>query len=431
MMAARLGSNLYEIATQGGYGEPLQGDSRFRAFQLAQEVLRGQRNHIILFDEVEDVFRISDRDDDPWNRGNRTGMKGWINRLLETNQVPAIWITNAIDSIDSAFRRRFDFVLEVGVPPRSVRGKILERYLEGLPISEQVKTNLAEHPALSPAVVERAAKVVRAALHSGSMLDADTALTRSVGNTLEALGYPRQVQSPCNFETEYRPDLLHTDCSLTEVRQGLTATGQARLCFYGPPGTGKSAFARHLSEVLDRPLIIRRASNLLSPYLGVTERLMSRMFNEARDEGAVLLLDEADSFLRDRTQARNSWEVTQVNEMLTQMESYQGIFIASTNLLDSLDAASLRRFDARIHFGFLRAEQAWEMFCQTAQQLHVPVDPGVSSAVRALGLVTPGDFATLVRQARVRPITDSADLLTRLRGECEAKEGGRRRAIGF
>ena len=74
------------------------------------------------------------------------------------------------------------------------------------------------------------------------------------------------------------------------------------------------------------------------------------MFREAATEKAVLLLDEADSFLADRKSARSSWEVTQVNEILQQMENFSGVFICATNLVTSLDAAALRRFTFKIKF---------------------------------------------------------------------------------
>lgn len=61
--------------------------------------------------------------------------------------------------------------------------------------------------------------------------------------------------------------------------------------------------------------------------------------------------------MRDRTGARRSWEVSQVNELLTQMEAFEGIFVASTNLIDTLHAASLRRFDFDVKFGYLTREQ--------------------------------------------------------------------------
>ncbi|MCK7578802.1 MAG: ATP-binding protein [Chromatiales bacterium] len=73
--------------------------------------------------------------------------------------------------------------------------------------------------------------------------------------------------------------------------------GTARLCFYGPPGTGKTAFAEVLAEALDRELVARQASDLLSPYVGETEHNLARLFREIDPRHSVLLLDEVDSFL--------------------------------------------------------------------------------------------------------------------------------------
>jgi hypothetical protein len=71
-----------------------------------------------------------------------------------------------------------------------------------------------------------------------------------------------------------------------------------------------------------------------------------------------LLLDEADSFLQDRRGAQRTYEVTEVNEMLQGMERYNGIFICTTNLLDRLDQAALRRFTFKIRFKPLAARNA-------------------------------------------------------------------------
>jgi len=68
-----------------------------------------------------------------------------------------------------------------------------------------------------------------------------------------------------------------------------------------PPGTGKSLLARHAADELGKPLILKRASNLLDKYLGETERRIAAMFEQARDEDAVLVPDEADSFIADRS----------------------------------------------------------------------------------------------------------------------------------
>ena len=261
--------------------------------------------------------------------------------------------------------------------------------------------------------------------------DVGKLLTRMVGQTLEAMGGGMKTMPSSAEGLSYRPELLQVDCDLEGVVHGLKERASGRLCLYGPPGTGKTAFGRYLSEVLDRPLLVKRASDLQSPYIGVAEKNMAKMFDEATSEGAVLLLDEADTFLQERQRAQRSWEISQVNEMLTQMESFEGIFIASTNLMESLDAASLRRFDLKIHFEYLKSQQAWGLFLDLAKRVGLVDCEPAHPALTNLKLLTPGDFANVLRQSRLRPIADAEDLVNRLRSECEAKPTGRKRAVGF
>ena len=91
-----------------------------------------------------------------------------------------------------------------------------------------------------------------------------------------------------------------------------------------------------LADQLGMDLMLKKASDLISPYMGMTEQNFARTFRMAARENALLMIDEVDSFLQDRRGAQRSWEVTEVNEFLTQMESFPGIFIASTNLIDNL-----------------------------------------------------------------------------------------------
>ena len=155
------------------------------------------------------------------------------------------------------------------------------------------------------------------------------------------------------------------------------------------------------------------------------------MFKQAHQEGALLLLDEADSFLRERQSAKNSWEVTAVNEMLTQMERHEGLFVCSTNLMDRLDAASLRRFALKIKFDYLKPEQRWQLFVAQAETLPQQ-EVSCRAQLNRLNQLTPGDFATVRRQAALLNIPLTADeLLQRLTLECRAKGESAHRQIGF
>ncbi|WP_170020359.1 ATP-binding protein [Campylobacter sp. RM16190] len=205
----------------------------------------------------------------------------------------------------------------------------------------------------------------------------------------------------------------------------------ARICLYGVPGTGKSAYAKFIAKSLRRSIIIKKGSDLLSMWVGGTEQNIAEAFKEAKSKKAVLVFDEVDSFLQDRSMAARSWEITQVNEMLVQMESFDGIFIATTNLIDNLDKASLRRFDLKLEFGYLLPNQALNLFKKECALLKVKFDENIAKKVSNLDSLAPGDFASVRRQAKFRPIKNGDDFYERLEQEVALKNEDKNAKIGF
>jgi transitional endoplasmic reticulum ATPase len=407
-------------------------DDRLSAYRISQSLLARREDCAILFDEIEDIF--PDHGDLLLgNKTLRTGKKAWINKLLEQNEVPAFWVSNSVSQIDRAFLRRFDYVLELGLPPRSVRKGVLEKHLTDLPVREACIERMAGNAYLTPATIERAAKIV-AHLQHAEPPQVEGALERVIGNTLEVMGLPRQTNDYPPSVTDYSLRFLNPDVDLEQLAQGLRRNPTARLCLYGPPGTGKTGFGHYLANELDKPLLKMHASTLLNKYVGGTEKNLLRMFRMAKYEDAVLLLDEADSFLQDRTGATHRWEVSLVNELLVQMESFDGVFIASTNLMDSLDPACLRRFDFKIRFDYLDPDGAWEIFRQVLKDHGHRIGKPATwrRRLQALTNLTPGDFANAVRQYRLsKEPMDANRLFAALEKECLAKPGVSRRAIGF
>lgn len=425
-----LDSNLYEVNI-GNDDAPFSKPKRVRAFQLAQQVLARQKNAILLFDEIdsllEENFSFFIRDDDSLN------LKAWINRNLENNPVPAIWVANDIRFAESAFIRRFDIVFHLEHPPRSTRLKILSHSLQDIPVRQQWLERLADNKHIAPAVIARAARVIRCQQQQPPE-QIEKKLEQLLESTLTAMGYPRQPVIQTQSQLEYRLGAVNPDHDLSGVIQGLQRQGEGRLCLYGPPGTGKTEFGHYLARKLDKPLLVKRSSDLLGPYVGETEANIAKMFQEASYEEAVLLLDEADSFLRDRKEARRSWEVTQVNELLTQMERYEGVFICSTNLMDSLDAASLRRFDLKIKFDFLKARQAWDLFSSIfkTEEKELTRKKHWQDELAKFRSLTPGDFTTVVRKSRISTTElNPENLLKGLAKEVDFKKSGTERRIGF
>ena len=203
--------------------------------------------------------------------------------------------------------------------------------------------------------------------------------------------------------THYDLSLVNTESrfEIPKIVEALRRKGFGTLCFYGPPGTGKTALAEHIAAELRRPLMIRQASDLVSKFVGETEQNMAKMFEEAEAEQAVLLLDEADSFLRSRRMAERNYEVSEVNEMLQGMERYAGVFICTTNLFQELDEAALRRFTFKIQFKPLTPAQRERMFVAEALGGDAGAERRAAQAPAALELLAPGDFAAVKRQVDV------------------------------
>jgi hypothetical protein len=227
-------------------------------------------------------------------------------------------------------------------------------------------------------------------------------------------------------DAAYDPALINADCNLAGLADRLTRPGASRAVSFllsGPPGSGKSAWIRYLAERMGLRLLHKRASDILDAYVGGTEHNIADAFAEARDTNAFLVFDEADSLLLDRGDAVRSWEVSQVNEMLTWMEQHALPFACTTNLPERLDRASLRRFLVKVRFDWLAPAQvrlAFERFFGVA-------GPAALDGLRTL---TPGDFSLVRRRAEVSGLTEPGELVRLLAAECQGRVGGRL-TVGF
>ena len=427
-LAKEMGCELFEVASEDSDGDPINGERRLRAFRAAQSFF-SQQQAMIAFDEVEDVF--NDGNSFFGSKSTAQLRKAWINRMLEENPVPTLWMSNSMRGLDPAFIRRFDMVFELPIPPKTQRERILQSSCGELLDANRI-SRIAEAEALAPAVVAKASSVIRLIRDDLGLQKTAAALERLISSTMEAQGHgPLLSHDPNRLPDVYDPRFIHADVELAAVAAGLVAARSGRLCLYGPPGTGKTAYGRWLAHQLGVPLFVKRASDLKSKWLGESEKNISKAFREAQSDGAVLLIDEVDSFLQDRRGAQHNWEVSEVNEMLTQMESFSGVFVASTNLMEGLDQAALRRFDLKVKFDFLRSDQAWELLSRHCEGLGLQQPlPDEQARISRLPSLTPGDFAAVVRQHRFRPITSAAALVSALEAECAVKHGTNR-PIGF
>jgi hypothetical protein len=317
-------------------------------------------------------------------------------------------------------------------PPPGARRGLVARALADVPVAPEFVAKLADRPGLTPAQIRTA---VRFAQLAGGPADTERLIERQLMNADKALGRDSSANAARPCVTRYALDLLNceTRFEVPRIVEALRRRGAGQLCFYGPPGSGKTALAEHIAEALGRPLMVRRASDVASKFVGETEQNMARMFDNAATEGAVLLLDEADSFLRSRRQAERNYEVSEVNEMLAGMERFPGIFICTTNLFEELDEAALRRFAFKVRFKPLKPEQREAMFAREALAEGVLPDAEQRQRLAALDCLTHGDFAAVRLQVEI--LGDALlpdEFLSQLEAEHRVKpEVRQRRGIGF
>ena len=196
------------------------------------------------------------------------------------------------------------------------------------------------------------------------------------------------------------------------------------LLFYGPPGTGKSELARYIAEHLHKEIIHKRYSDLQSMWVGEGEKNIKYAFAEAEAQEAILVIDEADSLLFSRDRAIRSFEISFTNEFLTQMERYKGILICTTNRLKDLDHASIRRFNHKVEFDYLKAKGNVIFYKKFFPSLvNSRIDDNTLNVLKKISNLAPGDFKTVRDRYSFYPPEDLSheQLLQALKEEANIK----------
>lgn len=358
------------------------------------------KNSFVLVDEAERLLDTSACMD----RSSST--KAWLNAFLERPNQRVIWISNEVCELDHAVRRRFSFSIHFEELNKSDRRRLWFRTMERLKVEgriapETVEDFAAQYPA-QVAIIEHALREARAiAPGSGFAACVERILRAHVTLAQDGESPKARHKSSATYNLDGVCTVQPFGAQLEQIRNMNThmrasehaCPGMGTILFYGPPGTGKTALAKHLAHLLDRELILKRASDLLDPYVGVTEKNIAAAFAEAQHSGDILVIDEADSFLNNRDNVRQGWEKTQINEFLTALESFSGICICTTNRRDGMDAAAMRRFSFKIPFGYARAVQLEALYASLlAPLVGTPLPAEQKARLAMQKKLTPGDF---------------------------------------
>lgn len=409
-------------------------DFRFGALEVCAERVDPECS-LIVVDESDDMLRGGCVGFFSLMLGNLTvGDKGRLNTVLDAVKVPTIWITNTpAEALDESSRRRFDYSIRFDPLTDSQRkmiwrNNVSKMQLEPL-VSEAMQTKFASVYPVSAGgitmVLQNVAKLKPAADEVESLVD------RLMKPHCELLGLSAQRDKMLPAK-DYSLEGVNVkgNIPLTQIVEAIRnyQAGDSNeidrprmnLLLSGAPGTGKTEFVKYLGTTLNTKVIVKMGSDLLNMYVGGTEQKIRQAFEEAEQEHAILFLDEIDGMLQSRGRAQRSWEVTQVNELLHQMENFNGIMVGATNFSDNLDPAVMRRFTFKLEFDYLD-EVGKRLFFERMFQSKLSEEE--ERKLADVPRLAPGDFRT-VRQSLfyLGGSVSNADRIEALRRESESKQ---------
>ena len=400
-IADKLGLTGYQLDI-GGKETPF---SRRATITASVNMIRESEGSLLIADDCDSILNTRSA----WSIFGETPDKPWLHEVLEKPGVRMIWIVNSVANIEESVSRRFSFSVNFKPFNRRQRVQLWRNIVKKYRLESFLKDSEIEEMSnrfdVSPGVIDQA---IRKVAESRNFCDED--LKESVILTLEShvrlnnggisAGNTRQNYQDFTLDglnlSGTNPHVLLEELTIfNEFSKKPNPHGPVSmsLLFHGPPGSGKSALARFIAAHLDKEIVFKRASDIFSKWVGDTEKNIREAYEEAQSKEAILIFDEADSLIFNRDRADHSWELSFTNEFLTWMESFDGIQIFTTNRLKDLDNASLRRFNHKMEFGYLKPDGNVIFYEKLiAPLINRPIDRSTTQAIKGLTGLTPGDF---------------------------------------
>jgi hypothetical protein len=281
--------------------------------------------------------------------------------------------------------------LTVGLPDMVIRRAMWQR--TGVTIPDGELTAISERVRIAGGYIPRAARLAESyarlegRTHTG-LGDVQQACRTINRQTLDALATPVESFGDWSYlavNAETLEDLLTLEqrCRHRErlhTMLGPALSGQlnvgVRALFSGPSGTGKTLAARILAAVLQMDLYRVNLAAVVNKYIGETEKNLDAVLARAEELDVILLLDEGDALLTQRTSvhtANDRYANLETNYLLQRLESFEGILVVTTNADDYIDEAFQRRMDVVVSFRTPEAAERWLIW-----QLHLPAEHAIS-----------------------------------------------------